>query len=66
MALVSSRIWFDSVSSCSFCFSSIWTNSHSCWDRTSRFSSARFWLIITNVDRKMASRDTIMVRRPNG
>jgi hypothetical protein len=33
---------------------------------TWRFSSARFWLIITNVDRKMASSDTIIVSRPNG
>jgi hypothetical protein len=34
--------------------------------RTWRFSSARFWLIITKVDRKMASSDTIMVNSPNG
>jgi hypothetical protein len=27
---------------------------------------ARFWLIITNVDRKMASSDTIMVSSPKG
>ena len=31
-----------------------------------RFSSARFWLIITNVDRKIASSDTIIVSRPYG
>jgi hypothetical protein len=30
------------------------------------FSSARFWLIITNVDKKIASSDTIMVSSPNG
>jgi len=29
-------------------------------------SSWRFWLIITNVDRKIASSETIMVRSPNG
>jgi len=29
-----------------------------------RFSSARFWLIITKVDRKIASSDTIMVSSP--
>ena len=28
------------------------------------FSSARFWLIITKVDRKIASSDTIMVNSP--
>ena len=27
---------------------------------------ARFWLIITKVDRNMASSDTIMVSSPNG
>ena len=29
-------------------------------------ASARFWLIITNVDRKIASSETIIVRRPYG
>ena len=29
-------------------------------------ASARFWLIITNVDRKIASSDTIIVSSPNG
>jgi hypothetical protein len=33
---------------------------------TWRFSSARFWLIITKVDRNMASSDTIMVSSPKG
>jgi hypothetical protein len=50
----------------SFCAFSSWTNSHSCRANTSRFSSARFWLIITNVERKIASSETIIVSRPNG
>ena len=33
---------------------------------TCRFASARFWLIITNVDRKIASSETIIVNSPNG
>ena len=50
----------------SFCCSSSWTVCH-CWSAiTWRFSSARFWLIMTKVDRKMASSDTIIVSRPNG
>src|SRR6478672_7125982 len=31
-----------------------------------RFASARFWLIITKVERKIASSDTIIVSSPNG
>ena len=33
---------------------------------TCRFASARFWLIITKVERKIASSETIIVSRPNG
>src|ERR1700733_6947155 len=33
---------------------------------TCRFASARFWLIITKVDRKIASSETIIVTRPKG
>ena len=33
---------------------------------TCRFASARFWLIITKVERKIASSETIIVRRPYG
>jgi hypothetical protein len=33
---------------------------------TCRFASARLWLIITNVERKIASSETIIVSRPNG
>jgi len=29
-----------------------------------RLASARFWLIITNVERKIASSETIIVNRP--
>jgi hypothetical protein len=31
-----------------------------------RFGSALFWLIITKVERKIASNDTIIVSRPYG
>jgi Dyp-type peroxidase family len=31
-----------------------------------RLASARFWLIITNVERKIASSETIIVSNPNG
>jgi hypothetical protein len=31
-----------------------------------RLASAQFWLIITKVDRKMASRETIIVNSPKG
>ena len=38
-----------------------------CWSATTcRFASARFWLIITKVERKIASSETIIVRRPYG
>src|SRR6266545_885439 len=40
--------------------------SKSSWLRTSVRIAWRFWLTITNVDRKIASRLTIMVSRPNG
>jgi hypothetical protein len=43
---------------------SSWTVCHWWSARTWRFSSARFWLIITKVDRKIASSDTIMVNSP--
>ena len=33
---------------------------------TWRFASARFWLIITKVERKIASSETIIVSRPYG
>ena len=36
------------------------------WRGATRFASARFWLIITNVDRKIASSETIIVSSPNG
>jgi hypothetical protein len=64
MALVSSRIWLDSWSSCWFCCSSSWTVCRWWSASTWRFSSARFWLIITKVDKKIASSDTIMVSSP--
>jgi hypothetical protein len=64
MALVSSRIWADKDSSSSFCCYSSWTVCHWWSARTWRFSSARFWLIMTKVDRKIASSDTIMVSSP--
>ena len=63
---VRSRISLDCDRSCSFWCSSSCTVCH-CWSAiTWRFSSARFWLIITKVDRKMASNDTTIVSRPNG
>ena len=34
--------------------------------RTSARAASRFWLIMTNVERKMASRLTAIVSRPNG
>jgi len=34
--------------------------------RTWRFSSARFWLIIMKVERRMASSDTVIVSSPKG
>jgi hypothetical protein len=43
-----------------------WAVRHSWSASTCHFSSARFWLIITNVDRKIASSDTIMVSSPKG
>src|SRR4051794_7284296 len=49
-----------------FCLSSSCTVIH-CWLAiTCRFASARFWLIITNVERKIASSDTIIVSSPYG
>ena len=33
---------------------------------TCRLASPRFWLIITKVERKIASSETIIVSRPNG
>ena len=33
---------------------------------TWRLASARFWEIITKVERKIASSETIIVSRPNG
>src|SRR6266702_589235 len=66
MAWVSSRIWLEMCSSSSFCCSSSWTVCHWWSARTWRFSSARFWLIITKVDRKIASSDTIIVSSPKG
>src|SRR5215831_5592284 len=66
IALVKSRIWLERVRSCWFCLSSSRTMFH-CWLATTcRLSSARFWLIITNVERKIASSETIIVRRPYG
>ncbi len=50
----------------SFWRSSACTICHSWSARTWRFSSARFWLIITNVDKKMASSETIIVSSPKG
>jgi hypothetical protein len=41
--------------------SSSWTDFHSSEAITWRFSSARFWLIITKVERKIASRETTRV-----
>ena len=56
----------ESPSSCLFCSSSSCTVLH-CWSAmTCRLASARFWLIITNVERKIASSETIIVSRPNG
>src|SRR6266540_791865 len=43
-----------------------WVSSRIWSDMTWRFSSARFWLISTNVDRKMASSETIIVSSPKG
>jgi hypothetical protein len=38
-----------------------------CWSAiTWRFASARFWEIITKVERKIASSETIIVSRPKG
>jgi hypothetical protein len=54
----------DNASSSSFCCSSSWTVCHWWSARTWRFSLARFWLIMTKVDRKIASSDTIMVNSP--
>jgi hypothetical protein len=65
-AFVSSRISRDSRSSSSFCRSSSCTIDHCWFASASRFESARFWLIITNVDREIASRETIIVRSPYG
>jgi len=45
---------------------SSWTVFH-CWSAmTCLFASAQFWLIITNVERKIASSETIIVSNPNG
>ena len=49
-----------------FCESSSCTVFHCASAITWRFASARFWLIITNVDRKIASSETIIVSSPNG
>ena len=65
-AFVSSRICLESASSCSFWPSSSCTVCHCWFASTWRFSSARFWLIITNVERKIASSETIIVSRPKG
>jgi hypothetical protein len=64
MALVSSMIWLDKPPLVLLlllldCLP-LW--SASAW----RFPSARFTLIITKVDRNMASSDTIMVSSQNG
>ena len=40
--------------------------SKSSWARMSERAACRFWLTITNVDRKIASRLTIIVSSPNG
>ena len=40
--------------------------SKSSWLRMSALAAWRFWLTMTNVDRKIASKLTIMVRRPKG
>ena len=40
--------------------------SKSSWLRTSVRNAWRFWLTMTKVDKKIASRLTIMVSRPNG
>ena len=50
----------------SFCCSSVCTVCHWASDSTCRRASARFWLIMTKVDRKIASSETIMVSNPNG
>ena len=64
IAFVSLRISFERLSSSSFCRSSSLTVCH-CWSAiTWRLASARFWLIITKVERKIASSETIIVSRP--
>ena len=35
-------------------------------ERKSERADSRFWLIMTNVDRKIASSETMRVSRPNG
>ena len=51
---------------CSFWCSSVCTVCHWASASTWRRASARFWLIMTKVDRKIASSETIMVSSPNG
>ena len=64
--LVSSRICCERASSSSFWRRSSCTVSHSRSASASRLASVRFCEIITNVLRKIASSETIMVSRPNG
>jgi len=54
--------WISSL----FCFSPCWTSAHSAFASSWRRSSARFWLMSRNVDRKIASSETSIVRRPYG
>ena len=64
ISFVSARICCESWRSALFCRSSSWTVFH-CWSaRICRLASARFWLIITKVERKIASSETIIVSRP--
>src|ERR1700745_2238169 len=65
-SFVNSRICFERASSSSFWRSSSLTVFHWSSAITCRLASARFWLIITNVDRKIASSETIIVSSPNG
>jgi hypothetical protein len=64
--LVSPRICCESPSSCLFCSSSSCTVLHYWSAMTCRLASARFWLIMTKVERKIASSETIIVSSPNG
>src|SRR5207248_7289472 len=57
---------FESSRSSRFCLSSSLTVFHSRFATTWRLASARFWLIVTKVERKIASSETIIVSSPNG